>query len=120
MFMGRLIFQLKARKMISNGYIYHLIRVKDSSSKIPTLVLDSLVNELPKVFREDLPEVLTERKIDFGIDLLFDTQTIFILLYSMAPTELKEFKRKLKDLLDMGFIKPIISPQSALVLFMKK
>jgi len=28
----------------------------------------------------------------------------------MAPTELKELKEQLKDLLDKGFIKPNISP----------
>ncbi|MCQ8082150.1 hypothetical protein NP492_23805, partial [Salmonella enterica] len=31
--MGRFISYLKARKMISKGYLYHLVRVKDSSSK---------------------------------------------------------------------------------------
>ena len=29
--MGRLISCLKARKIISKGYLYHLVRVKDSS-----------------------------------------------------------------------------------------
>ena len=29
--MGRFIFYLKARKMISKGYLDHLVRVKDSS-----------------------------------------------------------------------------------------
>ena len=35
--MGRLISYLKARKMISKGYLYHLVQVKDSSSETPTL-----------------------------------------------------------------------------------
>ena len=35
--MGRFIFYLRAIKMISKGYLYHLVRVKDSSSKTPTL-----------------------------------------------------------------------------------
>ncbi|WMV55219.1 hypothetical protein MTR67_048604 [Solanum verrucosum] len=37
----------------------------------------------------------------------------------MAPTELKELKEQLKDLLDKGFIRPSISTWGALVLFVK-
>ncbi|KAH0633421.1 hypothetical protein KY284_036207 [Solanum tuberosum] len=110
----------KARKMISKGYLYHLVRVKDSSSETPTLESVPVVNEFPKVFPEDLPRVIHEREIDFGIDLLPDTQPISILPYRMAPTELKELKEQLKDLLDKGFIRPSISPWGAPVLFVKK
>ena len=35
--MGRFISYLKARKMISKGYLYHLVWVKDFSSESPTL-----------------------------------------------------------------------------------
>lgn len=38
----------------------------------------------------------------------------------MALAELKELKEQLKDLLDKGFMLPSISPQGALVLFVKK
>ncbi|KAH0646256.1 hypothetical protein KY290_035476 [Solanum tuberosum] len=38
----------------------------------------------------------------------------------MAPTELKELKEQLKDLLDKGFIRPSISILGAPVLFVKK
>ena len=38
----------------------------------------------------------------------------------MAPTELKELKAQLKDLLDKGFIQPSISPWGSPVLFVKK
>ncbi|WMV47080.1 hypothetical protein MTR67_040465 [Solanum verrucosum] len=38
----------------------------------------------------------------------------------MAPTELKELKEQLKDLLDKGFIRPSISPWGAPVLFVRK
>ena len=38
----------------------------------------------------------------------------------MALTELKELKAQLKDLLDICFISPSISPWGALVLFVKK
>ena len=38
----------------------------------------------------------------------------------MAPTELKELKEQLQELLDKGFIRPSASPWGALVLFVKK
>ena len=38
----------------------------------------------------------------------------------MDPSEIKELKDQLKDLLDKGFIRPSISPWDALVLFVKK
>ena len=65
--MGRFISYLKARKMISKGYLYHLVLVKDS--RLETLSLESVpvVCEFPKV----LPGVPPER--DFGTDLLPDT-----------------------------------------------
>ncbi|KAH0698841.1 hypothetical protein KY284_013056 [Solanum tuberosum] len=89
--MGRFISYLKAKKMISK-----------------------------EVFPDDLPGVLPEREIDFGIDLLPDTQPISIPPYRMAPAELKELKEQLKDLLDKGFIRPSISPWGAPVFFVKK
>ena len=71
------------------------------------------------MFPEDLPVVPTEREIDFGIDLLPDTQPISIPPYKMAPAELKKLKEQLKVLLDKGFIIPSISPWGAPVLFVK-
>ena len=38
----------------------------------------------------------------------------------MSPSELKELKKQLEELLDKGFIRPCISPWGAPVLFVKK
>ena len=38
----------------------------------------------------------------------------------MAPTELKELKVQLQELLDKGFVRPSVSPWGAPVLFVKK
>ena len=59
--MGRFISSLKARKMISKGYLYHLVRVKDSSLETPTLESVPVVCEFPEVFPEDLPGVAPEK-----------------------------------------------------------
>ena len=40
--------------------------------------------------------------------------------YRMAPTELAEFKRHIKDLLEKKFIRPSASPWGVLVLLVKK
>ncbi|WMV38181.1 hypothetical protein MTR67_031566 [Solanum verrucosum] len=118
--MGRFISYLKAKNIISKGCLYHLVLVKDSSSETPTLELVPIVYEFPEVFLEDFPRIPPERKIDFGIDLLLDTQPISITPYRMALAELKESKEQLKDLLDKGFIIPSISPWGAPVFFVKK
>ena len=70
--------------------MYHLVHVKDSSSESPSLKMVLVVNEYSDVFLQDLPGIPPEREIDFGIDLLSDAQTIFILPYRMAPIELRE------------------------------
>ena len=72
------------------------------------------------MFPEDLPGNPLEREIDFGIDLLPNTQSIYIPPYRMSPAELKELKERLKDLLDKGFIRSSISPWGAPVLFVRK
>ena len=78
------------------------------------------MNEFPEVFPEDLPGVPPDKEIDFGIDVLPETQPISIPPYRMAPAELKELKEQLKDLLDKRFIRPNVSPRGAPVLFVRK
>jgi hypothetical protein len=119
-FKGKFISCLKARKMIAKGCIYHLVRVRDENSETPTIESVSVVNEFVDVFPEELPGIPPEREIEFGIDLLPDTQPISIPPYRMAPAELKELKEQLKDLLDKGFIRPSKSPWGAPVLFVRK
>ena len=64
--------------MIYKDHLYHRVRVQDSSLETPTLESVPVVCEFPKIFPEDLFGVPPEREIDFGIDLLPDTQPIFI------------------------------------------
>ena len=81
---------LEARKLVSKGCIYHLVRVHDSSVEIPLFQSVPIVREFPEVFPDDLPGIPPEREIDFGIDLIPDTRPISIPPYRMAPAELKE------------------------------
>ena len=103
---GRFISYLKARKMISKGYLYHLVQVKDSRLETPTLESVPVVCEFPKEF----PSVPPEREIDFGIDLRQNTQHVSIPPYRRAPAEIKELNYQLNYLQYKGFIRPSISP----------
>jgi len=60
------------------------------------------------------------REVEFSIDLVSGTHPIHKAPYRMAPTELRELKEQLKELLDRGFIRPSVSPWGAPVLFVKK
>ncbi|KAG5619951.1 hypothetical protein H5410_005169 [Solanum commersonii] len=108
---GCFISYLKARKLVFNGCIYHLVRVNDSSVETPPIQSRS--------FQMIFPWSLL-REIDFGIYILHDTCPISIPPYRMAPTELKEFKKQLRDLLEKGFIRPSVSHLGAPVVFVRK
>ena len=58
--------------------------------------------------------------MDLAIEILPGTVPMSRALYKMAPTELKELKIQLQELLDKGFIRPSVSPWGAHVLFVKK
>ena len=79
-----------------------------------------MVCEFFDVFPEELPESPPKREVEFSIDLIPGTTPISIAPYRMAPTELKELKAQLQELVDRGFVRPSHSPWGAPVLFVKK
>ncbi|XP_069152832.1 uncharacterized protein [Solanum lycopersicum] len=107
---GQIVSHLKANKMLSKGYLYHLVRFNDLEHEVPSIDPVSIVNEFQDIFPEYLSRIPPKREIDFGVDLDPNTKQISIPPYRMAPAELKELKLQLKDLLDKGFIQPSISP----------
>lgn len=56
-----------------------------------------MMNGFIGFFPDDLLDIPPEQEIDFGTELVLNTQPFFILPCRMAPTELKE---QLKDLLE--------------------
>lgn len=106
--------------MISKGCVYYLVGVWDVTSNVPSLELVFIVNAFVDVFLDELPNVPTERKINFVIDLLLNIQAISTPLYCMTPGGLIELKKKLKDLLDKVFIRLSRSPWGSHVFFIKK
>ena len=79
-----------------------------------------VVREYPDVFPEDLPGLPLDREIKFEIELAPGTEPISIAPYRMAPTEMKELKIQMEELVRKGFIRPSTSPWGAPVLFVKK
>ncbi|XP_070046557.1 uncharacterized protein [Nicotiana tomentosiformis] len=98
----------------------YLAFVRDVSVNTPTVESVPIVREYPDIFPVDLLAIPPDRDIDFGIDLFSGTHPISILPYRMTPAELKELKEQLQELLDKGFIQPIVSPWGASVQFVKK
>ena len=78
------------------------------------------MKDFPDVFPEELPGIPPVREVELSIEILSGTAPTSRAPYRMAPTELKELKIQLQELLDKGFIRPSVSPWGAPVLFMKK
>ncbi|XP_022030567.2 uncharacterized protein LOC110931483, partial [Helianthus annuus] len=66
-----------------------------------------VVAEFPEVFPEDLPGLPPDRQIEFRIDLIPGATPIVKAPYRLAPTEMKELRNQLQELLDKGFIQDI-------------
>ena len=56
-----------------------------------------MVCEFSNVFPKDLPGLPPDRELEFGIEVLPGSTSIFISPYRMAPMELKELKTQLQD-----------------------
>jgi hypothetical protein len=79
-----------------------------------------VVQEFSKVFPEDLQGLPPDREMEFCIELTPGAAPVSKAPYRMVPSELKELKEQLQELLDKGFIRPSVSPWGAPVLFVKK
>nr|GFC59622.1 putative reverse transcriptase domain-containing protein [Tanacetum cinerariifolium] len=69
-----------------------------------------IVRNFPEVFPEDLPGLPPTRPVEFQIDLVPGTEPVARAPYRLAPSEMKELAKQLKELSDKGFIRPSSSP----------
>ncbi|KAA0063829.1 ty3-gypsy retrotransposon protein [Cucumis melo var. makuwa] len=97
-----------------------LFCVVDTREHEVSLSSEPVVREYPDVFPDELPRLPPPREIDFAIELEPGTTPISRAPYRMAPTELKELKVQLQELLDKSFIRPSVSPWGVPVFFLKK
>ena len=117
---ANLVSMIKARKLLGKGCQGYLAYVINKEAEPDEFQQIPVVREFGDVFPKELPGLPPEREIEFSVELLPGTSPISIAPYRMAPTELKELKAQLQDLLDKGFIRPSTSPWGAPVLFVKK
>ncbi|KAA3469629.1 Retrotransposable element Tf2 [Gossypium australe] len=111
---------MSAQKCVRKGceaYLAYILDTKVIKSKIEPV---PIVCEFSNVFPEELPGLPPIREVEFAIELVPGTSPISTAPYRMAPTELKELKSQLQELIDRGFARPCFSPWGALVLFVKK
>ncbi|XP_040960018.1 uncharacterized protein [Gossypium hirsutum] len=112
--------------VISTMIAHQFIRKECKAYVLNSKVAESKIDQVPRVqeyvdvFSEELPGLSPTQEVEFVIELVLGITTISIAPYSMAPTELKELKAQLQELLDHGFILPSVSLWGALILFVKK
>ena len=106
----KVISALRAKRLLRKGCQGYLAYVVDARKEVLKWDDIPVVREFPDVFPEDLLGIPLDREIEFSIDLIPETSPISKAPYQMAPTELKELKEQLQELLDKGFIKPSASP----------
>ncbi|KAG8498362.1 hypothetical protein CXB51_006995 [Gossypium anomalum] len=118
--LAKIISSILAQKHVRKGCEAYLAYVLDSKESEKKLESVPVVCKYPDVFPEELPGLPPVREVEFGIELVPGTTPILIAPYRMAPTELKELKTQLQELMDRGFARPSFSPWGAPVLFVKK
>ncbi|RVW74337.1 Retrovirus-related Pol polyprotein from transposon 17.6 [Vitis vinifera] len=103
-------------------YLATLKEEKDDGSGEPMpKEIEGVLDEFKDVMPPELPKRLPPRREeDHKIELEPGAKPPAMGPYRMAPPELEELRRQLKELLEAGFIQPSKAPYGAPVLFQKK
>ncbi|XP_073132173.1 uncharacterized protein [Henckelia pumila] len=92
-----------AWKLLSNGCTGFLASlIGDLEVQRPKLGEVEVVKDFPKVFSNDVAGLPPVREVEFEIELLPKTKPASKAPYRLAPTEMKELKDHLQELLDKG------------------
>jgi hypothetical protein len=110
---------MKVKRCLRRGCrLYVVEAVKER--KGPSLDQYPVLSEFQDVFPNELLGLPLERELDFTIELNPGAEPISKTLYRMAALELCELQIQLKELLDLGLVRPSVSPWGASVIFVKK
>ena len=118
--MSNVVSTIQARRLLRKGCEAFLALVLDFKRGKIELENIMVVKDFSDVFPEELPSIPPKREVDLSTEILSGTAPTSRAPYRMAPTELKELKIQLQELLDKVLIRPSVSPWGAPVLFVKK
>ena len=118
-----MLFAIQFKKGVQHGeaiYLATLVEEVQMSITIPkeiVSVLEEFQDIMPLEFPEKLPP---RREMDHEIELESEARPPSMGPYRMAPPELEELHKQLKELLEAGFIRPSKTPYGAPMLFQCK
>ena len=110
---------MKVKRCLRQGCLLYVVEVVNER-KGPSLDQYPVLSEFQDVFPNELLGLPLERDLDFTIELKLGAEPISKTPYRMTALELFEMQMKLKELLDLGLIRPSVSPWGAPVIFVKK
>ena len=110
---------MKAKRCLRQGCQLFVVETM-SDSKGPSLNSYPVLSEFKDVFPEELPQLPAKGELDFTVELKPGVEPISKTPYRMITPKLRELQIQLKELLDLGLIRPSISPWGAPVIFVKK
>ncbi|XP_052874567.1 uncharacterized protein LOC128280458 [Gossypium arboreum] len=88
------------KTVLVNQVVQRYLAYVINSIRLEVGVVDQTVCEFSDVFPEELSGLPPNREVEFAIEVYPGTALISIPPYRMSPTELKELKVQLQDLLD--------------------
>ena len=116
---------MQLEKGLKKNEVTYLAALKDhtvdSMGDLIPMEVQKVLNEFKDVMPSELPKKLPlRREEDHKIELESGAKPPAMGPYKMAPPELEELRRQLKELLEAGFIQPSKAPYGAPVLFQRK
>ncbi|GBG59182.1 hypothetical protein CBR_g32198 [Chara braunii] len=97
----------------------YLVYVSEKGEAIKTPPeIERVVAKFPDLFEE--PTGVVEREVVHAIEIIPRSKTPKGRIFRMAPAELDELRRQLKELKEKGWIRPSTSPYGSPVLFVPK
>jgi hypothetical protein len=115
----RFISTMKVKRCLRQGCQLYVVEAVNER-KGPSLDQYPVLSEFKDVFPNELLGLPPEREIDFTIELKPGAEPISKTPYRMTAPKLCELQMQLKELLDLGLIRPSISPWGAPIIFVKK
>ncbi|KAL9257903.1 RNA-directed DNA polymerase-like protein [Drosera capensis] len=122
---GKVLSTMQLSKGVKNEEPTYLATLKMDNNSYSTkevlMEIEKVLNEYSYVMSKELPKkLLSKWEVDHKIELEPGMRPSTNAPYRMVSTELEELLKKLKELLDVGFIQPSKASYGAPVLFQKK